>query len=68
MRPEGELKYTLETIKNEGGTVGSLTFADVDGDGWLEFFVPNYDKNYIEVYQFYDASSNDEVVPTAFLQ
>ena len=50
LRPNGIDSYTLETIKNEGGTVGSLAFADLDGDGWLEFFVPNYDGDYIEVY------------------
>ena len=47
----------MELIKYMGGTVGSLTFKDLDGDGWLEFFIPNYDQNYIEVFQFYDDSS-----------
>jgi hypothetical protein len=44
------LSYANEIIKNEEGTVGSIAYADVDGDGWLEFFVPNYDKDYVEVY------------------
>lgn len=50
--------YTRELIKNLGGTVGSITFGDSDGDGWLEFYVPNYDKNYIEVYKFYDQDAS----------
>ena len=53
------MDFTLETIKNEGGTVGSLAFADLDQDGWLEFLVPNYDNNYIEIYQFFDADAED---------
>ena len=52
------MDFTMETIKNEGGTVGSLAFADLDGDGWLEFLVPNYDNNYIEIYQFFDADAD----------
>ena len=42
------------------GTVGSLTYYDIDHDGWLEFFVPNYDLNYIDVYQFYDGNTEEE--------
>lgn len=55
LRPTNdETLYARETIKNLGGTVGSIAFGDSDGDGWLEFYVPNYDKGYIEVYKFYD--------------
>ena len=43
-------------IKKLGGTVGSIAYADLDNDGYLEFFVANYDKNYIEVYQFFEES------------
>jgi hypothetical protein len=50
LRPVGVNQYKLETIKEEGGTVGSIAFADLNGDGWLEFFVPNYDDNYVEVF------------------
>eukprot|EP00347_Sterkiella_histriomuscorum_P005215 403357452 len=49
-------------IKNLGGTVGSITYGDSNGNGWLEFYVPNYDKSYVEVYEFYDTS-----VSTGFL-
>lgn len=54
MRPDGKDAFQREVIKNLGGTVGAITTYDFDGDGYLEFFVPNYDKNYIEVYQFYE--------------
>lgn len=54
LRPTGNLTYEKETIINTGGTVGSITYADLNGNGFLEFFVPNYDKGYIEVFEFYD--------------
>jgi len=50
--------YQMDLVKNLGGTVGSMAYADLDNDGWLEFFVPNYDKGYIEVYQFFDGDAN----------
>ena len=59
LRPDGQGGYKQELIKNEGGTVGSIAFADLDKDGWVEFFVPNYDKGYVEVYQFYGAAEAD---------
>jgi len=37
--------------------VGVIATYDFDNDGYLEFLVPNYDENYIEVYQFYDNSA-----------
>lgn len=42
----------MKVLKNLGGTVGSLVYKDFDNDGYLDFLVPNYDKNYIEVYTF----------------
>ena len=54
MRPFGQGVFNRETIEVLGGTVGSLTTFDFDNDGWLEILVPNYDKGYINVYQFYD--------------
>ena len=50
MTPDGKGNFSREIIKQMQGTVGSLTYYDIDNDGWLEFFVPNYDKNYIDVY------------------
>ncbi len=60
LRPDGKGSYKRETIKNLGGTVGSLTYYDFNNDGLLEFLVPNYDKNYIEVYEFYMPASAEE--------
>lgn len=53
IRPQSD-GFQMELVKNLGGTVGSIAYADLDNDGWLEFFVPNYDKGYIEVYQFFE--------------
>jgi len=52
----GTLSYEMDTIKNEGGTVGALEWSDLDGDDWRELWVPNYDKSYIEVFKFSDAT------------
>jgi len=58
---DGETLYSDYFTKNEKGTVGALAYADLDNDGWLEVFVPNYDKSYIEVFKFSEltASSNE---------
>ena len=48
------MSFVNELIKDEKGTVGSMTYDDLDSDGFLEFLVPNYDKGYVEVYQFYE--------------
>ena len=50
--------YQRTLIKNLGGTVGSITYGDSNHNGWLEFYVPNYDKNYVEVYEFYDTTAS----------
>lgn len=57
MRPNGDGTFKREIIKNLGGTVGSIATYDFDNDGYQEFFVPNYDGNYIEVYTFVDGPS-----------
>ena len=51
--------YDLDTIKNEKGTVGALTWADLDNDGWNELWVPNYDGGYVEVFKFMPLSRDD---------
>ena len=68
LRPDGHGNFAREVIKNLGGTVGSITTYDFDKDGYLEFFVPNYDGNYIEVYQFYDKTANSTISEQPFLQ
>lgn len=56
--------YSLDTIKEENGTVGALTWADLDKDGWNEVWVPDYDSSIIEVFKF-SALTQDEYM---FLQ
>lgn len=51
---QDDTMYSKTLIKNLGGTVGSMTFADSNNNGWLEFYIPNYDKGYIDVYEFYE--------------
>ncbi len=50
LRPTGAKTYERELIKELNGMVGMIAAYDFDNDGFVEFFVPNYDKNYIEVY------------------
>ena len=59
LRPTGDPEeiYSKELIKNFEGTVGAITTSDVNQNGWMEFFVANYDKGYIEVFEFYDADA-----------
>lgn len=60
LRPDGTGSFKRELIKNLGGTVGSMTYYDFNNDGFLEFLVPNYDKSYIEVYEFYMPAAAEE--------
>lgn len=55
---EGETSYADYFTKFENGTVGALAYADLDNDGWLEVFVPNYDKGYVEVFSFSEATDD----------
>ena len=50
--------FDLDTIKDEKGTVGALTWADLDNDGWNELWVPNYDGGYVEVFKFMPLESH----------
>ena len=52
MTPKKKFDYERKPIKYMDGTVGSMCFDDLDDDGYLDLFIPNYDKNYIEFYQF----------------
>lgn len=62
-----KFEYQDDVVVEAGGTVGALATADLDGDGWLEMYMPNYDKGYIEVYKI-TAAATEEATPTAFLQ
>lgn len=52
MTHTGSLTYEREPIVDIGGTVGALTWADLDNDGWNEVWIPNYDKSYVSLYKF----------------
>jgi len=55
----GTLSFEMDTIKDEGGTIGALTWSDLDGDNWNELWVPNYDKSYIELFKFSNATKSN---------
>lgn len=65
LRPseDPEKLYEREVIRDFGGTIGAITVSDVSqaNGQWLQFFVANYDKNYIEVFEFYDRDAAGEV-------
>ena len=66
-----KFEYEDEVVVEAKGTVGALATADLDGDGWLEMYMPNYDKGYIEVYKLGPAESDESnsiFRPAAFLQ
>ena len=46
--------WERDTLKEENGTVGALTWADLDEDFWNEVWVPDYDNNRVEVFKFHD--------------
>lgn len=45
-------KYKAHTILKTGGIVGKPTFADVNGDGATELFIPAYDDNQIHIFSW----------------
>jgi len=45
-------QWDRDTIKEEKGTVGALTWDDLDNDGWNEVWVPDYDNSKMEVFKF----------------
>jgi len=53
-------EYSNTIFSNAGGTVGSLETSDFDGDGWLEVWMPNYDKSYIELFKMSRAQTVTE--------
>lgn len=45
-------QYQMQEIIDTKGTVGALALYDVDGDGFLEAFVPDYDHGIVYVFTF----------------
>ena len=44
--------YTRADLVDTGGTCGEAAIGDVDGDGWVELFVPAYGKKTVHVFTF----------------
>lgn len=50
---EADFIYNKTDILSVNGVIGSIGYGDVIGkDGWTEFFVPDYDENWIYGYTF----------------
>jgi len=54
-----EFEYEKKEIVNAKGIVGAIATADVDGDGWLEMYMANYNKGYVEAFSMSAASTAD---------
>jgi len=46
-----EFGYEDIVIEDAKGTVGALAFSDLDQDGWVEMWMPNYDKSTVELFK-----------------
>jgi len=44
--------WERDAVKEAKGTVGALTWDDLDNDGWNEVWVPDYDNSKMEVFRF----------------
>lgn len=56
-------RYTKTTIHDAGaGTVGEIAAADVNNDGFLEVFIPAYNKNEVVVYTFASHTGSSTIV------
>lgn len=63
LTPEGDsngYEFKDYVVVDASGTVGALAFADLDEDNWLEVYMPNYDKGYIQVWKISAAKSSDK--------
>eukprot|EP00051_Salpingoeca_urceolata_P014863 m.189660 g.189660 ORF g.189660 m.189660 type:complete len:421 (+) comp18212_c0_seq5:173-1435(+) len=52
MTPTGNFTYNRTTIVTVDGVIGQVAAADIDNDGYSEFFVPDYDKGKLSAYTF----------------
>ena len=63
LTPNGDaskFEYEKSIIENTGGVVNGLDTYDIDGDGWLEMFVPNSTEGSIEVFKMSTPASSIE--------
>eukprot|EP00475_Leptophrys_vorax_P004872 TRINITY_DN1290_c0_g1_i1.p1 TRINITY_DN1290_c0_g1~~TRINITY_DN1290_c0_g1_i1.p1 ORF type:complete len:417 (-),score=125.51 TRINITY_DN1290_c0_g1_i1:37-1287(-) len=56
-----DFEYSIEVITKVNGVIGSIGIADVDGDGYVEFFVPDYDQSQVIAYTFSPAPASVQV-------
>ena len=54
-----KFEYEKDLIVNTDGYVSSLATYDIDGDGWLEMFVPDMTHSNIEIFKM-SAPVSDE--------
>jgi len=52
-----DFDYSIEKIISVNGVIGSIGIGDIDNDGYVEFFVPNYDKSTVYAYTFSPAQT-----------
>ncbi|KNC50907.1 uncharacterized protein AMSG_07146 [Thecamonas trahens ATCC 50062] len=54
MGPPSSWAFELSTILAVDGVVGSLAVADMNGDGWLDLAVPDYDHGVVHLLTYAD--------------
>ena len=57
---EEDWSYSITTVLEGHATVGQITVADVNGDGYVEFFVPLWDSGLIYGYTFAPTSVDNK--------
>jgi hypothetical protein len=50
----GPLAYNVTVVIKVAGVIGSIAAGDLDGDGFTDFFVPDYDQGLVYSFSFYD--------------
>jgi len=53
---DGDWSYSNSYLCNSTGTMGSPSIYDVDGDGFVELFIPFYSAGKMEIYNFSTAA------------
>jgi len=54
-----KFEYEKKEIVDAKGVVGAIATADLDDDGWLEMYMANYNKGYVEAFTMSAASTAD---------
>ena len=66
--PKGDdpskFEYEKKEIVDAHGVVGAIATADIDGDGWLEMYMGNYNKGYIEAFTLSAATTGIDIIET----